>query len=764
MIRHYFIFALRSIWRNRLYAAIIIFSLAIGFSFVTLLTGYNLHELNTDNFHPYKNQIYRVFTDDPFGDREQFSNIPFQAADYLEQHYIEVKQVCKIYDLTSQIQLKYGSEQTEELKVIATDAAFFQLFNFPLANGSAPTIKPGQIILTRKTADKITSTEKILNTTLELIDKKNKNLLMVSGIIEPLQENSHLQFDAVVYFEDLLQQHKSGSCYVLLDEKASAHHFEQKINQNSNIAKPFDKKSVKYHLQQLKDAYFNNPEPGKHQVAGNYSLVETNVLVTVFIIFISLYNFISLYSLYTNARCKEFGIRKTLGGNRRHFLAMVFVEILILIAISWALTYVLVSWLHQSFSETFQVSYQMDYYLKNDLILLFFGLMVLVSLIILLVFSQKLASIKPLGLLKNLKPKSSGGIWSIFTLQYTLAIGLIIASLIFIKQINFIKNKPLGFNRHLVQVMPPDKEERNKLAAFKQELLRNTLIERAALGSGNPISDNIIIMDKLPNGELYTSYLFLGDQDYMATVGFELVEGKFTNDRKGVYINQKFARNLDLTNPVGTLFPNTDREILGLIKDFNIYSLKKEIPNVMVQVEEDQPMMMVKYEQEYLGATLNLLEKEWKQLFQSRFRYKIVDQDLLKRHEEDLALFKIILAFMIGSLIIANFGLFAFSWNASHQRTKEIAIRKVVGSNLSQIFYLLNRRLVLNLIIAFIVASPIAYFMMQKWLQEFAFRTAIEWWIFALAGALTMLIAFGTISYQTLKAALTNPVEALKNE
>ena len=579
MLKHLLISAIRSIWRNRLYTIIIILSLSIGFSFVTFLSGYNIHELSTDSFHPLKSEIYRVFTDDPFGDREQFSSIPFKAADYLNENYNEIEKICRIFDLNNKKKLVYKENTLEDLKIIATDHSFFELFDFPFTGQSASTLLPGEIILTKETASRLLVGKNPIGTMVDISSKENNQPLIISGIIEPLRENSHLDFDGVVFFDDFLDQQKRGSCYVLLNDKTSPGSLVKKINNDDHIARPFDKEDVKYHLQNLSGAYFNNAEPMKHQVTGNMSLIKTNFFVSAFIIIISLFNFISLYGLYTKSRWKEFGIRKTLGSSRRHFLNLVMTEVFLLIVITFALTFVFVSLLHHRFAEIFSVSFQLPYYLNYKFILIFFGLILLITLLILFVFSNKFTTLQPIGLLKNFKPGQTRG-FSFFTLQFTVAIGLIIASLIFMKQIYFIKNKPLGFNRHVVQVMPPDKEEREKLPAYKQELLRNPQIKQVSLCSGNPISDNIIIMDKLPNGEMYTSYLFLGDENYLKTIGFELIDGSFQKDKEGVFINEKFVKYLNLEDPVGSFLPNSDREILGVIKDFNIYSLKKEIPNL----------------------------------------------------------------------------------------------------------------------------------------------------------------------------------------
>jgi putative ABC transport system permease protein len=338
----------------------------------------------------------------------------------------------------------------------------------------------------------------------------------------------------------------------------------------------------------------------------------------------------------------------------------------------------------------------------------------------------------------------------------------------------FIKNKPLGFNRDLMQITPPsDKEEKEKLPVLKQQLLQYPEFSSIALSLGNPISGNAIIRFELEDSTFYGAYYIAGDYDLIKTMHLNVIEGQPFRPgfNSGKLVNETLVRHFNMEDPIGANIPGTEGnkngpdKIIGVVKDFNVVSFKKEIPPYIISYNEAPNHLLIDISGKNLSAILPLVEKSWQEIYpDDTFSYKLIDDELMARHKEDTLFFRMIISFTVASVLISCFGLFGIAAFTAVQRTKEIGIRKILGASVYSILVLLSKDFVKLIVIAFVLAIPVANYFMREWLQNFAYKIEISWWMFIIPGLLVLLIALLSMMGQTLKAAHTNPVESLRNE
>jgi putative ABC transport system permease protein len=354
----------------------------------------------------------------------------------------------------------------------------------------------------------------------------------------------------------------------------------------------------------------------------------------------------------------------------------------------------------------------------------------------------------------------------LFTIQFVISITLAICAVTIIQQMNYIENAPLGFNRHIIQLNTPDKKYSEMLPVLKQKISQLPDVNNVTAGSGNPIFGNMVTRYTLENEQFYTPYLFEGDEDFLKTLDLKLIEGELPSEKNnGKLVNQTLVRQFNLKTPIGEPVPGTKDIIIGVVEDFTCSSFKQEIPPVVISYNKTGQTLLVNYEGNNLSRLLPQLQAEWKGLFPDYpFAYRIVQEELMKKYREDTFFYKIIITFSIISMILSCFGLFALSWAVIQSRTKEIGIRKVLGATAVDILHLLTLTFTKRIGIAFLIAAPMGYYLMNQWLARFANKIELNIWIFGISGLIVITVAFVTLSLQTVKATMTNPVDEIRNE
>jgi len=354
----------------------------------------------------------------------------------------------------------------------------------------------------------------------------------------------------------------------------------------------------------------------------------------------------------------------------------------------------------------------------------------------------------------------------LFTIQFVISITLAICSITIVQQMNHIEHAPLGFNRHIIQLNAPDEKYSQTLSVLKQKIKQLPDVNNVTVSNGNPIFGNMIVRYDLDNEQVYTPYLFSGDEDYLKTLDLKLIEGALPSEKNnGKLVNQTLVRQFNLKKAVGELVPGTKDVIVGVVEDFICGSFKQAIPPAIISFHKDGQLLLIDYRGSKLSKILPQIQTEWKRVFPDySFTYRIIQEELMKKYKEDTFFYKIITTFSVISMILSCFGLFALSWAVVQSRTKELGIRKVLGATPLDILNLLTLTFTKRIILAFIIAAPVGYYLMNQWLTRFANRIEINVWIFFMSGLMVTFIAVVTLSLQTVKATMTNPVDEIRNE
>ena len=479
------------------------------------------------------------------------------------------------------------------------------------------------------------------------------------------------------------------------------------------------------------------------------------------------FNFITLLVVGLLHRKKEIGLRKTLGASRLGLGTTVGAEVGMFIIVSFILSVLLTAQLLPYFNAAFEATLTFSYLTQGKVLAVAGGIILLIGLLTTVGLGYYLWNLNTIKLLsEQIHPRLRMNRW-LFTIQFLVATTLMVCSSVIIRQMDYIRTKRLGFNRNLLELRAPDKEGQSRLAALKNLLLQYPKISRVALSTGNPISGNWLVRYELEDDTFYAPYLMSGDEDLLKTLGLTVTRGRpfQTGDPLGKVVNETFVRHFSMKDPIGEKIPGTEDHIVGVVNDFNVASLKTEIPLYILSYQDTLPCLLVDIAAVPLGEVLPPVQIAWKEIYpDDPFAYRLVDDELLVKHHDDIFFYRIIISFTIASILISCFGLYGVASFTSQQRTQEIGIRKVLGASVGSVLLLLSKDYIRWLLIALAVAIPVANYFMNEWLQSFAYRIDVTAWVLLSPGLLILMIALLTVSQQTLRAARCNPVDSLRDE
>lgn len=757
--------ALRHLMKRKLYSIVIIASLALGFACTNFLITFVLSETQTDNFHPRSGETYQLFSNDPFGDNGQIAYIPAATRNYIAQNFAEAEAICQIGILNNAVFVTpNGSFQN--VTTINVDDSFFSVFNFPLRAGSPDHALGGDLIVVSKAkAEAWFNTEDVLDKLVTLQVGDTSRVLKIAGILDEVPGNSHLHFDIVMHHSVLSNLWGGGASYMVMPAGSHTDRFMEKINKDRNCPGLLGPGSMQYALAPLQDSYFTAANKMPFMRTRSQSFITITAWVCGLIMIMSGFNFINLLLLSIQTRTKEAGIKKTLGISVGRMLKGALSEIFIYIASAFLLALLLL-WASLSyFNLILETSLTWSHFMRLDIILaamLVVGILGLIVIVWSAVYQWRIPSVR---LMKNTLVQVSFN-KTLFTLQFIISITLAMCATTIIRQMNFLENEPLGFNRNIILLSTPGKNDVASPAILKQKLLQIPGIQQVALCNGHPISGNSIVRYDLEDGKFYTPFLFSGDEDYIRTLNLKIIAGKLpATGSTDKLVNEKLVKYFNLKQPVGELIPGTKDRISGVVSDFTCVSFKEEIPPVIIATVATAPKLVVDYSGSDWTMLVPKIEAVWKTIYPADiFSYRLIQEDLLQKYKADIFFYKTIVSFSAISMLISCFGLFALSWAVASGKTKEIGIRKVLGARTEDILKLLTLTFVKRIAIAFILAAPVAYYLMQRWLENFVYKISLSAMLFVVTAALVLVIAVITLSFQTMKAAFTNPVEELKNE
>lgn len=765
MINHNLKLILRNLWKRRVYSFVILLSLTVAFVCSNLLIAFLVHETRTDSFHAKHERIFQLFSDDPFEAHGRISFVPKAFADYAASHYPEVRNVCQINNLQGAA-LETDNGIFRDLMILRADSSFFSFFDFPLVQGRRDDcLAPGKIVLSAEKAMVLFGRRDVAGEVVTLRTDDSLALLTVSAVFEKPVENTHLNFDALVPQDILRGKSFGGVSYLLLNENTDIGAFGAKVNGDPMRPSLVGPGKIDYHLSALTASYFNPDNKFPFMRTRSPMFIRIVFVVCGLIMFIAAFNFINLFLLFSQYRRKEIGIKKTLGITPATLLGFSAVEASIYIAFSMLAAFLATAMLLPLFNSGFESRLTAAYFFTPAVLFPVTTVIVLSAASVAGISAWKQWRMKAVNLMARDRARLRFN-RELLTFQFVISITLAICSVTIVRQVRYIEHAPLGFNRSIVQVNAPGRKRSELLRALKQRVSQLKDVTNVAISDGNPISANSIVRLELDSGQFYSAYLFSGDEDFLKTMDLQILEGKLPlRERAGNLVNEQLVRQFGIAKPVGEIIPGTKDVIAGVVKDFTIGSFKQAIPPVIISYHEEGRALLIDYSGTDLSTLLPQLQEEWARVFPDNFfDYQVIQADLMKKYKGDILIYKIVVSFSIVSVLLSCIGLFALSWAMVQNRTKEIGIRKVLGATSADVLNLLTWSFMKRIALAFFIAAPIGYYLMDRWLMEFIKRVSLDAWIFVLSALIMMAVSALALSVQTVKAALTNPVDEIRNE
>jgi putative ABC transport system permease protein len=779
--------------KNKIFSLINILGLTIGITVCMMIYVFIINEYSVDNFHKQGNNIYRVMRG--FNDNGTIRKVPYLSGPYapalLNDFKSEIKRAVRVNP--SNYLVSFDNKAFNEKNVYVTDSDFFQLFSFPLIKGNAATVlkDPGSVVLTETTAKKyFGSIDNAMNKVVEM-DKQLQ--LKVTGIAKDVPSNSHLHFDLVVpisnytgkdYFNVWINN--SMFTYVLLDPNVNEAQLEKKFPKfmDKYMGKDMENFGFQFTLSlvPLTDVYFD-PESRFDSVKdGDKTVVYIFLSIAVLILLIACINFTNLSTIRAVERSKEVGLRKVMGALRNHLVWQFIGESILLTVISCILSICLFILFLPLYNQLLGYNLNVSFN-ASPLYLFIGGVIVLVGFLAGSYPAFILSAFSPIQASKGKLRLGKGG--SVFRqglviVQFSISVLLIIGTIIMMNQMHYVKNKQLGYDKEQTVIVPIDNGDiYNNRDVFKKDLQSENNIQSVSLMSGEPGGFFDIQMFEVEGrNSKWKSRTEFADFEFVKTLGLKIIAGRDlssqfpTDSTDAVLINRTAALNLGWTpeQALGKWMRNTVRDslrrrVVGVVEDFNFLSLKENMDALVISPNIDRRVALVKMKAGNIQSALATIQKDYKKAAPVYpFEYSFLDQKFGELYEKDIRQETILSIFSGLAIFIACLGLFGLASFTAAKRIKEIGVRKVLGSSTQNIVLLLSKDMLKPVLIATIIAIPVAYYVMNKWLQNFAYRTGLDWWIFVLAALITFAIALFTISFKAVKAATVNPVQSLRAE
>lgn len=792
MFKSYLKTAWRNLMKNKMFSFINILGLTLGITVCMMIFLFIMNEFSFDNFHKQNNRIYRVMRG--FYDNGSLKSVSYLSAPYAtaisNDFKDEMEKVVRV--LPNDDLVTINNKSFHERKVYAVDSNFFSLFSFPLIKGNAASVlkEPSSVVLTESTAKKyFGSADNAMDKVIEL-DKSLK--LKVTGIAKDVPSNSHLYFDLIVPLSNYLNRDymkvwidNNLFTYVQLAPHVTQQQIDKQFPAFMDKYMGSDMKRYGFKftlfLEPLKDVYFSNADfdDVKH---GDKTVVFIFISIAILILLIACINFTNLSTVRAVERSKEVGLRKVLGALRNNLVWQFIGESLLLTTISCVLSVILLllamPWYNKVLGYQLTVSWN-----AMPIYLFLAGVILIVGFLAGCYPAFLLSGFSPIEALKSKLRLGKGG--STFrqvlvVVQFSISVFLIIGTIIITKQMSYVKNKQLGYNKEQTVVMRIDNNDfYNNLVHFKRELEANSNIISVSMMSGEPGGFfDVHQFDVEGHSERWRSRTEFADFEFVKTLGLKIIAGRDfssqfpTDTTDAVLINRAAATNLGWTprEAIGkwiqnTVRDNTKRRVVGVIENFNFLSLKENMDALVISPSMDRRVALIKIKPGHISSTLAIIKKAYAAAApQFPFEYTFLDQQFNELYSKDLRQQTILTVFAGLAIFVACLGLFGLASFTATKRFKEIGVRKVLGSSVQNIVVLLSKDLLKPVLIATCIAMPFGYYAMNKWLQNFAYKTTLSWWIFALAAFITFGIALVTVSIKAIKAAVANPVKSLRTE
>jgi len=793
LLKNYLKITLRNIQKNKGYSLLNISGLAVGIACTVLILVWVKHELSYDRFHKKADRIYRVVVSSSDDGIPTNANGSFAVGPALKKDFPEIQETVLIrkFGQNDKRYVGYRDKKFYEPRFFFAEPTILTVFNFPLVKGDPATAldEPNSVVITEEMASKYFGNDNPIGKVIEtdLYNDGELMLFRVSGIVRDVPHNSHLHFDFLASYDSQkdISENFSGFyqhfTYILLDGPASAAALDDKL---LNFLHRHWTEDPWYtlHLQPLSDIHLHSRLRAEIEPNGNILYVYLFTAIAVFVLLIACINFMNLSTACAVKRAKEVGIRKVVGARKNQLINQFLGESLLLSLIS-GLTAILLIILFLPLFNRFTGKAITLLSLINPSIMLSTAAIILTVGIISGVYPAFfLSAFQPLSALKTSSLNSSLGSMmrkGLVIFQFALSIGIICASLIAYKQMDFIQSRSLGYDKEQIMVIPLSTDLRENYNAVRAELLKNPGIENTATSNLVPTRGSFHLSFRFEGREeSLGQVIYQIDTEFFATYGLELLAGEKTqrpisNDSSWEYlVSALTTQEAGYSSPHEALGKRVDFEenrgqIVGIVSDINIYSLHQQPYSIsyLVNSIQNHDYLSLRILPQNIEGTIGHIQKVWQEMVPNYpLDYFFLDESFEQMHFSDKKMSEFFTVFSILAIFIACLGLFGLAAYTAEQKTKEIGVRKILGATAPSIYFLLSREFLKWVILANLIAWPIAYFTMQKWLQNFVFRTSIGWEVFLISGAAALGIAVLTVSIQSLKATTANPVDSLRYE
>ena len=805
MFKNYIKTALRSLGKNKGFTAINLLGLALGLAITLLIVFYVVDELGYDRYNTKADRIYRINNDIKLGSSENsYAVSPAILASALTAEIPEIDKVVRFRQSGSP-NIKKGNQIIHENNTVYADPSVFDVFTLPSLSGdlSAALKEPNTVVITETIAKKYFNTVSVVGKTMVFDDTHN---FKITGVIKDVPKQSHFNFDFFISMASLAESRDNSwlsnnfQTYILLKNGADIKTVDKKLQQliiehlspqlqttlHLSYA-DFNKGGNYFRLNTtpLTDIHLHSNRVAEVGQNGNIQYVYIFSIIAIFILLIACVNFMNLSTARSANRAREVGVRKVLGSDRKHLIFQFLAESMIVTFVSTLIALVLAILLLPLFNQMADKELGFTF---GSLTWLIPAVIVIILVIGLLAGSYPaffLSGFQPIAVLKGKLAEGfkGGGLRSFLVVfQFSISIFLIIGTLVIYNQLKFIQNKDLGYNRSQVLVIKNVMVLGQQANTFKQEVKSLPGVTNGSLTSYTPTGMNRNSSAIFPDATFDTkkalvSQIWSVDEDYIATLNIKLLQGRnfskdMPTDSSAIIVNQSAAKLLGFQDPLNkTVYTPQDSygkymkpyRIIGMIKDFNFNSLRENVSPLVLIFKEERGALNLKVNPANVAGIITQIQNKWKAIAPNQdFSYSFMDQDFDATYRSEQRIAKIFLSFTSLAIIIACLGLFGLAAYAAEQRTKEIGVRKVLGAGLSSIVGMLSKDFIKLVLIAILIAAPLAWLAMRQWLQGFAYRQNVQWWVIVVAGAGAILIAFVTISFQSIKAALINPVKSLE--
>jgi putative ABC transport system permease protein len=795
MLKNYLTTALRNLWKRRAFSLINILGLSVGMTACFLIFLYVRFEFSYDSFHSKAGRIYRLVCNVKTPTETIKANGPaWPVLPNMKPVFPEIESAVRV--ATVSFLFRKGDIKYQEENSLLADPDFFKVFDFPLLQGDPNTClkEPFSAVFSATTAKKYFGNTDPIGQTILLAQKGWP--VKVTGVMKDLPENSRVSGDVIVSMSTETLHLNQGLeddwqwsdyhpiCYLLLKPNTNIRTLEDKfpafIENREGQAMRSQQMASTLSLEPLKAVYLYSTRDGSKN--GNYKNVYLFSFVAAIILLIACINFVNLSTARSAERAKEVGIRKVIGALQAQLAGQFAGESIILCLIAACLSLLFAGLLIPEFNQLSGKTISHGVFEHPAYVVLLFAASLGIGLLAGIYPALVLSSFKPSIVLKGrFTTGSRGNVLrkGLVFVQFTLSIAFIIATIVVYNQLKYMRDQDLGFDKQ--QLMIINTEGDPHLKAFRQSLKEVPGVVSASLASDVPGTQTLILNCQIENykGDLQVANMdsYFVDWDYIDQYKIKMVAGRAfsrdfqTDTTQAMVINEAAAKMFGYPTPqqaVGRRFSQVGRtgRIIGVMKDFHIRSLQEEIKPLSMRIEPDYCYLVsVKVSTDHLPATLSAIENKWKSIVPYRpLLYYFLDEHFDRQYRSEERFGKLFLYFTVLAIFISCMGLFGLASYSILQRTKEIAVRKVLGASMAGIVNLLSRDFLQLVVISFIVASPVTGWLMHRWLQDFAYRVTVRIWDFLAAGLLVLLITLLTISVKAINAAIANPIKSLRAE